>query len=60
MKAGPLCIECRRETADRDADGYRYFFDGVGDLLPFCPNCAAREFGVRRLAEQIVDIHRYP
>jgi hypothetical protein len=29
-------------------DHWRYFSDGVGELLPFCPGCAEREFGISR------------
>jgi hypothetical protein len=42
------CSECRRMSADPDAEGWRYFSDGVGELLPYCPACAEREFGLPR------------
>lgn len=41
------CTECGRVVVERDAerDGWRYWSDGVGELLPFCPDCSRRELG---------------
>lgn len=40
------CSECHREvdefTSIMERWGYRS--DGCGELLPFCPECARREF----------------
>ena len=40
------CSNCSNTVADREAKdaGWRYWSDGVGELLPFCPICAVREF----------------
>jgi hypothetical protein len=40
--------ECRCEVDEFTAiaEGWRYFSDGCGDLTPFCPECATREFAV--------------
>ena len=40
------CAECAREVDEFTAIGekWRYSSDGVGELLPFCPECAKREF----------------
>lgn len=38
------CMNCQRATADPDADGFSYWSDGVGELLPFCRTCAVAEF----------------
>ena len=29
---------------DAEAAGWRFYSDGVGELLPFCEVCSAREF----------------
>ena len=41
------CAECGRTVDDPEAIAQRwtYWSDGVGELLPYCPECAAREFG---------------
>ena len=43
-----LCAECGRPVTESDAiaQHWTYWSDGVGELVPFCPECAAREFGV--------------
>jgi hypothetical protein len=40
------CEECHRETDEFTAMAERwgYWSDGRGELLPFCPECARREF----------------
>jgi NAD-dependent SIR2 family protein deacetylase len=38
------CIECNRKAEPNEVRKWRYFSDGVGSLLPFCPDCAEREF----------------
>ncbi len=39
------CAECGRMTANAERDGFMYWSDGVGELIPYCTGCAAREFG---------------
>ena len=39
MAAGSLWVA----TLDKEA-GWRFYSDGVGELLPFCEVCSAREF----------------
>lgn len=36
----PACVECGRPIA---GDG-RFYSDGVGELVPYCAECAEREF----------------
>ena len=46
--AGVSCAECGRAPEREDsmeAEGWRYFPDGVEEPHPFCPECAEREFG---------------
>ena len=40
------CAECGREVDEFTAiaEKWRFWSDGVGGLLPFCPECARREF----------------
>ncbi len=40
------CANCSTTVPELDAEaaGWRYWSDGVGELLPFCPVCAEREF----------------
>jgi hypothetical protein len=42
------CTECKWEVDEFTAiaEGWRYYSDGRGDLMPFCPACARREFAV--------------
>jgi hypothetical protein len=35
------CSECSRPIGEEG----RWYSDGVGELHPYCPGCAAREFG---------------
>jgi hypothetical protein len=47
-------VECRIEADERFtvAERWTWWSDGLGELLPFCPTCAEREFGPRiRLLE---------
>ena len=46
------CVECGREAGEEAAEreGWRFFSDGAGELLPFCPGCAEREFGTLKPA----------
>jgi hypothetical protein len=40
------CVNCGRvgpEAGAKEA-GWRFYCDGVGELLPFCALCAYREF----------------
>ena len=41
------CAECGREVDEQTAEteGWGYWSDGTGDLLPYCPECTEREFG---------------
>ena len=48
VAAGDLvCAECGREPRkDENAeDDWRMYYDGVGDGVTLCPECAKREFG---------------
>jgi hypothetical protein len=40
------CAECKWEVDEFTAiaEGWRDYSDGCGDLTPFCPECARREF----------------
>jgi hypothetical protein len=40
------CTECKWEVDEFTAiaEGWRYYSDSRGDLMPFCPECARREF----------------
>ena len=40
------CSNCSDTILERDAEaaGWRFYSDGVGELLPFCPDCIEREF----------------
>jgi len=40
------CAECGREVDEFTAiaEKWRYWSDGVGELVPICPECARREF----------------
>jgi hypothetical protein len=39
-----LCEKCGRtiEPDEARAAGWRYWANGLGELLPFCPRCAER------------------
>ena len=41
------CAECGRTVDEPTAEqeGWGYWSDGVGELYPYCPECARREFG---------------
>jgi hypothetical protein len=41
------CSECGREVSEEEAQAARwgYWSDGVGELYPYCAECAEREFG---------------
>ncbi len=43
---GIRCSECDRQVDEFTAiaEQWRYWSDGCGELLPFCPECAKREF----------------
>ena len=40
------CAECGREVDEQTAEreGWGYWSDGLGELHPYCPECAEREF----------------
>lgn len=40
------CSECRREVDEFTAiaENWGFWSDGCGELLPYCPDCAKREF----------------
>jgi hypothetical protein len=40
------CAECSREVDEFTAiaEKWGYWSDGVGELVPFCPECARRAF----------------
>jgi hypothetical protein len=40
------CADCDLEVDEFTliAAEWRYFSDGTGELVPYCPDCAAREF----------------
>ncbi len=45
------CARCDRSVPDEDhaeLRGWGYYEDGLGELVAFCPECAAREFGAVR------------
>jgi hypothetical protein len=45
------CSRCERSVRDdeqAEASGWAYYEDVLGELLPFCPACADREFGAVR------------
>jgi hypothetical protein len=48
-----LCTECGGEADERWSivEQWTWWSDGCGSLLPFCPECADREFGHRVRAE---------
>jgi len=44
------CAECDGEVDEFTAIGEKwgYWSNGVGELVPFCPECSKREFRARR------------
>jgi hypothetical protein len=46
MKLAQLCAECGREpsVSENAADEWRTYYEGVGDGVTLCPECA-REIG---------------
>ena len=42
------CAACGRQVSEDDAmrERWGYWSKGTGDLLPYCPECAAREWGL--------------
>jgi len=40
------CATCSSTILQREAEeaGWRFYSDGVGELMPFCPDCIEREF----------------
>ena len=46
LGAAIRCSECHREVDEflAIAERWGYWSDGCGELLPFCPECATREF----------------
>jgi hypothetical protein len=42
------CAECKREVDEFTAIAEKrgYWSDGIGELVPFCPECARREFAL--------------
>ena len=43
------CDGCGREVGEDEAQAQRWgYWFRVGELYPFCPACAEREFGSRR------------
>jgi hypothetical protein len=48
------CAECGPEVDEFTAiaEKWRYWSDGTGELVPFCPECAGAEFGGRRSRER--------
>ena len=41
------CAECGRAVEfEAITERWTYWSDGVGELHPYCPECAAREFGL--------------
>lgn len=44
-----VCFHCGVAAAsetEAERDGWRYFADGWGELVPFCAVCVASEFGI--------------
>jgi hypothetical protein len=46
LSRGIQCAECDLVVDEFAliADHWRYFHDGTGELVPYCPACAVREF----------------
>ena len=43
------CAGCAHEIGEDEAQAQRWgYWFRVGELYPYCPECAAREFGVSR------------
>ncbi len=55
-----LCSECGRAVDEFTAiaERWRYFSDGCGELLPYCPACARREFAEDAPASGLVPLPR--
>lgn len=47
------CVECGRVALDADDEdaSFRYWSDGLGELMVFCVEYSAREFGLPTPAE---------
>jgi hypothetical protein len=41
----PRCVECGDFWLPDDADRWRAYLDTDDEVVIFCPECAAREFG---------------
>ena len=57
------CSECHREVDEFTAIAEKWGFwsDGCGELLPFCSECARREFAKDAPASGLVHLaHQYP
>lgn len=55
------CSECKRDVDEFTAiaEKWGYWSDGCGELLPFCPECARREFAPGAPASGLVPlVHR--
>jgi hypothetical protein len=41
-----ICANCASTILQREAEeaGWQFYSDGVGELMPFCPDCIEREF----------------
>jgi NAD-dependent SIR2 family protein deacetylase len=52
------CSECHREVEESTAIKERWGFwsDGCGELLPYCPECALREFARDASASGLVPL----
>jgi hypothetical protein len=44
----PRCAECDDRWLPDDDDRWRAFLDTDDELVFYCPECAAREFGAAR------------
>jgi hypothetical protein len=44
----PRCVECGEVWLPGDEDRWEAHFDTDDELVFFCPECAEREFGLRR------------
>jgi hypothetical protein len=52
------CSECHREVDESTAidECWGYWSDGCGELMPFCPECASREFAPDARASGLVPL----
>ena len=54
------CTECHRQVDEFVAvrERWAYWSNSCGELLPYCPECARREFAADALASGLVLVDR--